>query len=196
MTEDVLSAYAAPAGRSVAKEISELDRYCREFLALCTFVVLSTATKDGQPDVAPRGGAPGFVYVLDEHTLLLPDRLGNNRLDSLRKVADNPRVALLCLVPGFDETLRIYGRAELRSAADSPRGVVEHGRLPRSVMVIHVERAFMHCPKALIRGRLWDPEAQVPRESFATLGEVLRAHSAASGPAESRAEIRRYAAQL
>lgn len=197
MTDDVLSHYAAPAGRSVAKEITELDEHCRDFLALCTFAVLSSATSDGQPDVAPRGGEPGFLHVLDSHTIVLPDRLGNNRLDSLRKITENPRVALLCLVPGFDETLRIYGRAELRTTNESPVDVVEHGRLPRSIMLIHVDRAFMHCPKALMRGRLWDPDARTARESFPTLGEILRAHSGADGPVETQdAMRRRYAAQL
>lgn len=181
----------------MAKEITELDEHCRDFLALCTFAVLSSATSDGQPDVAPRGGEPGFLHVLDSHTIVLPDRLGNNRLDSLRKITENPRVALLCLVPGFDETLRIYGRAELRTTNESPVDVVEHGRLPRSIMLIHVDRAFMHCPKALMRGRLWDPDARTARESFPTLGEILRAHSGADGPVETQdAMRRRYAAQL
>ncbi len=197
MNEDVLSAYAPPAGRSVAKEISELDRYCADFLALCPFVVLSSATADGEPDVAPRGGDPGFLRLLDPHTLLLPDRLGNNRLDSLRKIAANPRVALLCLVPGIDETLRIYGRAELRTASDSPVDATERGREPRSVLLIHVDRAFMHCPKALMRSRLWDSDAKVPREAFASLGEVLRAHAGTDGPAESQEEmLRRIQSQL
>jgi PPOX class probable FMN-dependent enzyme len=194
---EVLSSYAAPSGRAVLKEIGELDHYCREFLALCTFAVLSTATPAGEPDLTPRGGEPGFLHVLDPHTLLLPDRLGNNRLDNLRKIGVNPRVALLCLVPGIDETLRIYGRAELHTADGSPVPALEHGRPPRSVMVIAVERAFMHCAKALMRGRLWNPAAQVPRTAFASAGEVLRAHTGASGPAETQEDmVRRYESQL
>lgn len=193
MSDEVLSAYPQPTGRAVAKEITRLDEHCRAFLALCTFAVLSTATRDGEPDVTPRGGVPGFLAVLDPQTLLLPDRAGNNRLDSLRKVAVNPRVALLCLVPGIDDTLRIYGRAELRSADDAPVGAVEHGRPPRSVLVVRVERAFLHCAKALMRGRLWDPSAQVARSAFPSTGEVLRAHTGASGPVESQEEmLRRY----
>jgi len=181
----------------VAKEITELDQHCQAFLALCTFAVLSSATPEGDPDISPRGGAPGFLQVLDNRTLMLPDRLGNNRLDTLRKVAGNPRVALLCLVPGIDETLRIYGRAELRSTVDAPIAATEHGRPPRSVMVINVDRAFMHCAKALMRGRLWDHDAQVPREAFPTAGEVLRAHTGASGPVESQEDmLLRYRSQL
>lgn len=197
VSAEVLSSYAAPVERVLAKEIGELDVHCRAFLALCTFAVLSTATADGEPDVAPRGGEPGFLHVLDDHTLVLPDRAGNNRLDSLRKLAANPRVALLCLVPGIDETLRIYGRTELVAADESPVEAVEHGRPPRSVLVVHVEKAYLHCAKALMRGGLWDPDAQVPREAFPSAGEVLKAHTGLDGPVESReAMLRRYADQL
>lgn len=113
VSDEVVSSYPAPVGRAVAKEITELDEHCRAFLALCTFAVLSSATPDGGPEVTPRGGEPGFLRVLDPHTIVLPDRAGNNRLDSLRKISINPRVALLCMVAGIDDTLRIYGRAEL-----------------------------------------------------------------------------------
>ncbi len=181
----------------MAKEISRLDEHCRAFLALCPFAVLSTATTAGEPDVSPRGGEPGFLRALDDTTLLLPDRTGNNRLDSLRKLADNPRVALLCMVPGIDETLRIYGRAQLRAAADARVDLLEHGRPPRSLLVVTVELAFLHCAKALMRGRLWDPEARVPRSAFPAAGEVLRAHTGAVGPVESEQEMRRrYQSQL
>jgi uncharacterized protein len=157
----------------------------------------STASADGDPDVSPRGGEPGFLTVLDPHTLLLPDRPGNNRLDSLRKAAGNPRVALLCLVPGIDETLRLYGRAELVPSGYAPGVSVEHGRPPRSVLVLHVEKAFLHCAKALMRGRLWDTTAQVPRDAWPSTGEVLRAHTGPTGPVESQDEMfRRYADQL
>lgn len=200
VSDEVVSSYPAPAGRAVAKEITELDEHCRAFLALCTFAVLSSATPDGDPDVTPRGGEPGFLRVLDPHTIVLPDRPGNNRLDSLRKITINSRVALLCMVAGIDETLRIYGRAELRAAKDTPMGVTdvtEHGRAPRSVMVIRVDKAFLHCAKALMRARLWDIDAQVPREAFPSTGEVLRAHTSITGPVESQEDMRhRYRSQL
>ncbi len=197
VTDELLSSYAAPSGRAVAKEITHLDECCRAFLAMCPFVVLSSATGEGDPDVSPRGGEPGFVQVLDPQAVMLPDRTGNNRLDSLQKITANPRVALLCMVPGIDETLRIYGRAELLAAADAPTESIEHGRLPRSVLVIAVDRALMHCAKALMRARLWSPEAQVPRHAFPSMGEVMLAHTGASGPAESQEDMRhRYQAQL
>jgi uncharacterized protein len=192
MGEDVLASYPGPSARAAGKEITELDEYCRDFLALCSFAVLSTASPDGDPDLTPRGGDPGFLQVLGPNLLVLPDRHGNNRLDSLRKVAVNQRVALLCFVPGIDETLRLYGRAELLPVSAVPVDTVEHGRPARSVLLIHVDKAFMHCAKALMRGRVWDPAAQVSRDCFPTMGEIMRAH-AGGGPGESQEEmIRRY----
>jgi uncharacterized protein len=191
--EDVLASYPSPSGRAVTKEITELDEYCRAFIALCPLAILSTATADGQPDLTPRGGDPGFLRVLSPHQLVLPDRPGNNRLDNLRKAAVNPRVALLCLVPGIDETLRVYGRAEVVPADAVAADTSERGRPARSLLVIHVDKAFMHCAKALMRGRVWDPDAQVRREEFPSMGEIMRAHAGGSGPAESQEEmIRRY----
>lgn len=160
-------------------------------LALCPFLVMSSVTAHGEPELTPCGGDPGLVRVLDGGTLLLPDRAGNDRLDSLRAVAAHPRAALLCFVPGIDDTLRVYGRAELLPAEQSPVDVIERGRPPRSVLLVHVDKAFLHCAEALVRGRLWDPEAQVPREAFPPSGEVLRAHTGLGGPVESQEDMRR-----
>ena len=197
MGENVLTSYPSPSGRAVTKEITQLDEICRAFIELCPLAILSTATADGDPDLTPRGGEPGFIRVLGPDRLLLPDRPGNNRLDNLRKVAANPRVALLCLVPGIDETLRVFGRAELLPADAVDIDTSERGRPARSVLLIHVDKAFMHCAKALIRGRVWDPDARVPRDSFPSMGEIMRAHGGGAGPVESQEEmIRRYQPQL
>lgn len=197
MGEDVLASYPSPSGRSVTKEISQLDDICRAFIEMCPLAILSTATPDGEPDLTPRGGEPGFIRVLGPDRLLLPDRPGNNRLDSLRKVAANPRVALLCLVPGIDETLRVFGRAELLAAGAVGIDTSERGRPARSVLLIHVSKAYMQCAKALMRGRVWDPDARVPRDSFPSMGEIMRAHAGGSGPVESQEEmVRRYQPQL
>ena len=197
MGENVLTSYPSPSGRAVTKEISHLDEYCQAFIEMCPLVILSTASADGEPDLTPRGGEPGFLRVLGPHERLLPDRPGNNRLDNLRKVAANPRVALLCLVPGIDETLRVFGRAELLPADAVDIDTSERGRPARSVLLIHVDKAFMHCAKALMRGRVWDPDARVPRDSFPSMGEIMRAHGGGAGPVESQEEmIRRYRPQL
>jgi predicted pyridoxine 5'-phosphate oxidase superfamily flavin-nucleotide-binding protein len=193
----VLSSYPAPAARAVTKEISRLDEHCRAFLALCPFAVISTATRTGDPDVSPRGGEPGFLSVLDDTTLLLPDRPGNNRLDSLRKLADNPRVALLCMVPGIDETLRIYGRAELRDTAASPVDLLEHGRLPRLGPGRHRGRRVHALRKGPDARTIVGPRGRVPRSAFPSAGEVMRAHTGADGPVETDQEMRlRYQSLL
>ena len=193
----VLGAYRAPGGSAVAKEIGALDHHCVAFLALCPFVVMSTATPTGQPDISPRGGEPGFLRVLDAHTLLLIDSTGNNRLDSLRKVAANPQVALLCMIPGVDDTLRIHGRARLLPAEAAPIELDGRARPPRSVLRISVEVAFLHCAKALMRSRLWDPASQVARERLPSTAAILRDHTGATGPLESQDDMRRrYEADL
>lgn len=195
--EDVLGAYPAPGGRAVTKEIRSLDQHCVAFLALCPFAVMATATPTGQPDISPRGGEPGFLRVVDAHTVLLPDSTGNNRLDSLRKVAANPQVALLCMLPGVDDALRISGRAQLMPAEAAPLELDGHGRPPRSVLRITVEVAFLHCAKALMRSRLWDPAAQVARERLPSTAEMLRDHTGATDPLESQEDMRRrYEADL
>lgn len=194
---DPLSAYPEPGGRAVAKEIDRLDRHCRAFIGLSPFAVLSSATAEGEPDVSPRGGLPGFVKVLDEHRLMLPDRLGNNRLDSLRKISANPRVAMLFMVPGIDETLRVYGDTDVTDAASAPVAAEERGRPPRSVLVLRVRKAFFHCAKALMRAELWNPDAQVPRDALPSTGQILRDHAGGSGPVETEQAMReRYLPQL
>ncbi len=165
--------YGEPSDRSQQKVLECLDRHCRRFIALSPFCVLSTAGADGRTEVSPRGDIPGFVAAPDERTLLIPDRPGNNRTDSLRNVVAQPRVGLLFLVPGMNETLRVSGTAEIVTDADVLEPLAMNGRLPVSVLRVTVERAFLHCAKALIRARLWDPAAQVERSSLPTYGQML-----------------------
>ena len=174
------------------KEIDHLDRHCRHFIELSPFAVLSTADADGWPEVSPRGGDAGFVKVLDEHRLVLPDRQGNNRVDSLRTVTANPKVALLFFVPGIEETLKVFGTAELLAADALDVDLTEFGRPPRSVLLIDVRRAYFQCAKAVMRSGLWDPARQVPRSAWPPFGEVLKDHCRLPAPldeAELRAEL-------
>src|SRR4028119_995398 len=145
------------------KEIAHLDVHCRALIGLSPFLTMATADADGWPEISPRGGDPGFVKVLDEHRLVLPDRQGNNRLDSLRKVAVNPRVALLFFVPGVEETLKVFGTAELLAADALDVDLTEFGRAPRSVLVVTVQRAYLQCAKAVMRSGPWDPAARGDR---------------------------------
>jgi PPOX class probable FMN-dependent enzyme len=172
----VLERYRVPNQRVLDKVIHRIDEHCAAFVRLSPFAVLSTASPDGEPDVSPRGGDAGFVKVLDEHRLLLPDRQGNNRVDSLRNLAANPRAALMFLVPGIDETLRVYGRTALHGPDELGIDLTEFGRPPLSVLVLHVEKAYFQCSKSVMRSELWNPERRVERSVFPPFSQVLRDH--------------------
>ncbi|WP_460683185.1 MSMEG_1061 family FMN-dependent PPOX-type flavoprotein [Modestobacter lapidis] len=187
---DVLAAYHDPSQMVVDKVVDRLDRHCRSFIELSPFATLSTATADGWPDVSPRGGDPGFARVLDEHRLALPDRPGNNRVDSLRNLAANPRVALLFFVPGIEETLRVFGTTTLVAPEDLDVDLTEFGRAPRSVALVQVERAFFQCARAVMRSGLWDPERRVDRAAFAPISQVFRDHCKLPAPLPDDAVMR------
>ncbi len=190
---DVLSTYRPPSKLVQDKVVDHLDRHCRAFIALSPFATLATAAPDGRPDVSPRGGDPGFARVLDERTIALPDRQGNNRVDSLRNTVGNPHAALLFFVPGFEETLKVFGTTTLVGPDDLGVDLTEFGRPPRSVLLLTVERAYFQCGKAVMRSGLWDADRQVERSTFPSLGEVLRDHCGLDtplpGPEEMRAEL-------
>ena len=172
----MLERYRDPSQRVLDKVIHRIDEHCAAFVRLSPFAVLSTASTDGAPEVSPRGGDPGFVKVLDEQRLLLPDRQGNNRMDSLRNLTANPRAALMFMVPGIDETLRVYGRTALHGPDDLNIDLTEFGRPPLSVLVLHVERTYFQCSKSVMRSELWNPERRVERSAFPPFSQVLRDH--------------------
>lgn len=165
--------YRPPAPRAAQKVLDRLDVHCRNFIQLSPFCVLSSSNVDGQADASPRGDPPGFVKVLDERTLLLPDRPGNNQVDSLQNIVDNPGVGLLFFVPGMNETLRVKGKAEITTDPDLLEPLTVAGKAPLSGLKVSVEEAFLHCGRALIRGRIWDVDAQIDRKSYPTYGQVL-----------------------
>jgi hypothetical protein len=188
--DPVLGSYRPPSQLVLDKEIDHLDVHCRAFIGLSPFLTMSTADDDGRPEISPRGGDPGFVHVLDEHRLVLPDRQGNNRLDSLRNVAVNPRVALLFLVPGVEETLKVYGSGELLAADALDVDLTEFGKAPRSVLLVTVERAYLQCAKAVMRSRLFDPAARVDRSALPPFGTMIRDHCRLETPMPDDATIR------
>ena len=166
--------YGEPGEASIRKEVSSLHPVYRAIVEAAPFAVLATSGPDGL-DASPRGDAPGFVAVEDEHTLLLPDRRGNNRTDSLRNVILDPRVALLFMVPGVNETLRVNGRAHVSvDPALLARFAVDDKR-PRSVLVIKIETVYFQCSRALLRSALWDAASQPPRSSLPSPGAMLQA---------------------
>ena len=188
--DGVLDRYRDPSQLVQDKVIDHLDRHCRAFIELSPWATLSTASADGWPDVSPRGGDPGFVKVLDEHRLALPDRPGNNRVDSLHNVAANPRAALMFLVPGIEETLRVFGTAEITAPEELAVDLTEFGRAPRSVLVVTVTRAYFQCAKSIMRSGLWDPARRVERSAFAPMREVFGDHCRLTTPLPDDAVMR------
>jgi uncharacterized protein len=171
-----LDRYRTPGQRVLDKVIHHIDEHCAAFIRLSPFATLATASPEGEPDVSPRGGDPGFVHVLGGNRLALPDRQGNNRVDSLRKLAGNPRAALMFFVPGVDETLRVYGTTTLHAPDALGIDFTEFGRPPLSVLVLQVDRAYFQCSKSVMRSGLWDPERRVERSVFPPFSQVLRDH--------------------
>ena len=175
--EQLRSSYGEPSERAARKSLDHLDRHCRRFIALSPFVVLASAGADGRVDCSPRGDPAGFVAVLDDRTVLLPDRLGNNRVDSLTNVLESPYVGLLFLIPGVNETLRLNGRASLTTDPNLLEPFSVEGRAPRSGLVIEVEEVFLQCTKALVRSRLWADESRVDRKAvLPSFGQMLADH--------------------
>lgn len=165
--------YGSPNFRAARKQMPKLDKHCRHFISLSPFFVLATANSEGT-DASPRGDAPGFVTVVDDHTLLIPDRPGNNRVDSMTNIMENPNVGLLFMVPGIKETLRVNGKASVTTDSSLLEPMSVRGKVPKSGLLVKVEEAYLHCAKALIRSKIWDPETQVERSAFPTLGQIFK----------------------
>ena len=178
---DLRARYRAPSELAIKKQLDHLDHNCRRFIALSPFLCLATAGEKGT-DNSPRGDAPGFVEVVDERTLLIPDRPGNNRLDSLANIVRNPRVGLLFLIPGVTEMLRVNGRAMIVTRPQILERFAVNGRAPASVILVETEEVFLHCSKALIRSRLWQEDAKVDRRVLPSLGRMI-AEAADRNPA-------------
>jgi PPOX class probable FMN-dependent enzyme len=169
--------YGEPVPAAVIKEIDHISDHYRAFIEVSPFVVLATVGPEGL-DCSPRGDPAGFVRVVDAHTVLIPDRRGNNRVDSLRNIVRDPRVALLFLIPGIGQTLRVNGRASLSTdpGLRASFAVGERGeKVPACVIVVTAETVYTQCPKALVRSKLWDPSTQVPRSELPSPGEMLQA---------------------
>jgi PPOX class probable FMN-dependent enzyme len=164
-----------PMSRATDKVLRELDQHCRRIIALSPFCVIATQGQKGA-DVSPRGDPCGFVRVLDERTLLVPDRIGNNRLDSMTNVLVNPRIGLLFLVPGVNETLRVNGRARITDDVRLLAASAVNDRRPRIGLLVEVEEAFLHCAKALVRSALWDASRHVDRAMLPSYAAMLLDH--------------------
>ena len=189
--------YGSARERSVKKELPQLDPHATRFIALSPLVVVASGASQGALDASPRGGEPGFVKVLDAHTLLLPDAPGNNRLDTLENILQTGQVGLLFLLPGVDETLRVNGTAVLSTDAADLARCADAKRTPKLVIRVTVQAAYLHCAKALMRSALWDANRHVPRSVMPSMGEMMKDQIGGDLPAETQAQmLLRYAADL
>lgn len=166
-----------PNELSLGKEIHALDEHCRNFIARSPFLLIGTANADGKGDVSPKGDPAGFVQVLDDHTLVIPDRPGNRRADSLVNLLENPQVGLLFMVPGVEETLRINGTATIVRDEELLGRMTVQGKQPLLGIVVEVREAFLHCAKAFKRSHLWDAESQITRSELPSLAEMVLDHT-------------------
>ena len=194
---DLKSIYSTPSPRVIAKARPEVDAHAKKFIAMSPFCVLATSGSDGSVDASPRGGNPGFVHVLGPNQLVMPDRSGNNRIDSFRNIVEGSGfVQLIFFVPGIDETLRVGGKGKLSADPDLLASMEEFGKLPRAALSIAVREAYFHCGKALMRSKLWSPDGRVERAVMPSIGEVIHDQTKL-GERESQAEIEaRYKTQL
>ena len=175
-----------PSQRARNKVIDHIDDICRRFIAASPFVMVASRGADGRLDLSPKGDPAGFVAVLDEKTLAIPDRLGNNRLDTFENLLTHPDVGLFFMIPGNGDTLRVSGKGKIvRDAALQGRLAV-NGKAPNLILVVTVEEAFMHCPKCMVRSRLWSPEHWPDRTNVPSLAEAIVTHAT---PPETVAEV-------
>ena len=186
-TQDELRAVypQPPTPRSVAKEMSHFDRHIRAFIARSPIVVVATASADGLCEASPRGGEPGWVRVLDDHRLLMPDNRGNNRLDALRNIVATGQIALLFLVPGRRETLRVNGEAWITTDRELLEQVSLDGKVCPAGVGVWVRTAYMQCAKALMRSQIWEPDAWPDLDGLAPPAEISRDHAAPDATVEA-----------
>lgn len=179
--EELRSLIGFPGELVERKVIAQLDQHCRDFIARSPFALLSTSNSEGQCDVSPRGDSPGFVHVVDDRHIVIPDRPGNKRIDSLRNIIANPHAGMIFLIPGLGETLRVNGRAYITKDQQLLSLMAVKDRAPLLGIVIEVEECYMHCAKAFLRSRLWKPESWLSKEELPTPAAIIAAHAAMDG---------------
>jgi hypothetical protein len=172
--EQLDAIYGEPVPAAKIKELTYISDHYRAFIEASPFVILATSGEEGM-DCSPRGDPRGFVRVVDQHTLMIPDRRGNNRVDTLRNIVRDPRIGLLFLIPGIGETMRVNGRAVLSTDPALRESFTMEGKVPACVIVVTAERVYPQCQKALVRSKLWDPDTRLPRSALPTVGQMLQA---------------------
>jgi len=196
-SSDLKRIYPDPTARVIAKARPEIDTHARKFIEMSPFCVLATSGSDGSVDASPRGGHPGFVRVEGPNFLLMPDRAGNNRIDSFKNIVEGSGLLqLIFFVPGIDETLRVGGSGTVTAEPALLAAMEEFGKPPRALLRIDVAEAYFHCGKALMRSKLWSRDTQVERDVFPSIGQVIHDQTRL-GEAETQTEVEaRYRTQL
>lgn len=170
---EIRELYGEPTERAVKKQLPKLEKHSRAFIALSPFLVIASTDPQGRCDASPKGDMPGFVRVLDDQTLLIPDRLGNNRVDTIGNLLTCPGVGLIFFVPGLRETLRVNGRAKITVDPALLEPCAVNGKAPRSGILVVADEVYFHCGKALIRSDLWNPAKQIKQSDFPSLGRII-----------------------
>ena len=170
---ELRSNFGEPMDIAVKKELGKLDKHCKDFISRSPFLCIGTSAADGKADVSPRGDPPGFVQVLDDNTLFIPDRPGNNRLDTMGNIVANPNVGLFFMIPGFEDTLRVNGKARIVKDKEILERCAVNRKVPTMGIMIDVNEAYLHCAKAVRRSKLWKPESQQDRKEMPTLAQMI-----------------------
>lgn len=170
--EQLEALYGKPSGPAVVKEVDRISKGYRKLIEAAPFVAIATSGPEGL-DCSPKGDPAGFVRILDDKTLAIPDRPGNNRIDGFRNILRDPHIALLFLIPGVGETLRVNGRASISIDPELMASFAINGKLPRCVLVVHIETIFFHCSKAIVRSKLWDEATKIDRKSLPSTGAII-----------------------
>jgi PPOX class probable FMN-dependent enzyme len=194
---DLATIYPAPTPRVIAKVRPAIDQHARKFIGMSPFCVLATSGADGRADASPRGGNPGFVHVISDSQLMLPDRSGNNRIDSFKNItAGAGHLQLIFFVPGIDETLRVTGTGKLSADPVLLAAMEEFGKLPRAALSIAVSEAYFHCGKALMRSKLWARDIQVERDVMPSVAAIIHDQTGLGEPEAQADIVARYKTQL
>jgi len=195
--EQLRELYGYPSGRAKIKVLSQLEQHSKNFINKSPFVVISTVDKNNKLDASPRGGTAGFIKIINDETIIIPDAKGNNRLDSLSNIIATKQIGLLFMIPGVDETLRVNGAAHLSTDDAYLDMFVEERKRPTTCIVVDIEELFLHCAKAFMRSKLWDASAQIDRKELPTLGRMLNDQLNIDAPTESQEEmVARYQKDL
>lgn len=171
--DEIRNIIGEPPPPVIAKVIDRLDELCRAFIAQSPFVVIASANAAGQLDISPKGDPAGFVHVLDDKHLAIPDRPGNRRIDTFQNLLENPHLGLLFIIPGKKETLRVRGEARIVRDKSLREAMAVKGNIPEFAIVVHVERAFMHCPKCMVRSQVWNPESWPDHSGLPAIAEAM-----------------------